>query len=277
MALSYKLLAEGKGIQADEDGNPLVIDDANEKEFAIHAIDLYTKIPALQTEARVAREEKQAIQIKFEPFGEQAPKDILSILESFKGIEPQEARDAISTVANLGELDKEKNIEIKQIKEGVADGYKSKMVDIDKAHSQKVEVLQDAIQQKDNVIRDLLIRGAFDRSEFIKERTFLTPDIAYDSFGKYFRVEENGSQVKVVPVNRAGDPVFSKANPGDHASPEEAIEMIINEYHNKDSILLTNSGGSGAGGNKSVGSRKKAELAAIKELPPSERLNRLWS
>ena len=275
MALAYKLLDDGVGIQLDEEGRPVVIDDEDEKEFGLDAIHLYSKIPALQAEAKTYREEKQALQKKLEPFGDVDIQEAVDRLRAFEGIDPEAARTALETVQNLEALDKEKNIEIERVKAGVAESYKSKIKDIDAAHAQKVEVMQTSLQQKDQVIRNLLIRGAFDRSEFIKEQTVLTPDIAYDSFGKYFQVEEDGTEVKVFALDRSGEKIFSKANPGEYASPEEAIELIINEYPQKDSILRTSSGGSGAGGNTSVTSTKRAKLKALAAMPPAERLNAL--
>jgi len=277
MALSYKLTTDGSAIQMSEDGHPIVVDDTNDKEFPIKATELLSKIPALQLEAKTHREEKQALQKKVEAFGNHKPEEILERLAAFGDIDPEKAKEALVTVSNLGELDKEKNIEIEKVKAGVADGYKEKIRTIDAGYTQKITAFQDSLAQKDHVIRNLLIKGAFDRSEFIKEQTVLTPDIAYDSFGKYFRIEEDGgdSGVKVFAMYRNGDKIISKANPTEYASPEEAIELIINEYPQKDHILRTNSGGSGASGNVSQSSSKRAKLEALKAMNPAERLNAL--
>ena len=275
MAIVYKLTADGSAIQMSEDGHPIVTDDKDDKEFPIRATELYSKIPALQLESKTHREEKQALQKRIEAFGNHKPEDILERLAAFGDIDPVKAREALITVSNLGELDKEKNIEIEKVKAGVADGYKEKIKAIDAGIVQERHAFQDSLAQKDHVIRNLLIKGAFDRSEFIKEQTVLTPDIAYDSFGKYFRIEEDGDSVKVFGMNRSGDKFISKANPTEYASPEEAIELIINEYPQKDNILRTNSGGSGAGGNVSQSSSKKATREALMKMNPAERLNAL--
>ena len=276
MALAYKLLEGDVGIQMDENGHPIVIDDADDnKEFGIRATDLYSKIPALQAEAKESREEKQKLQKILEPFGEQDPIELLTRLTAFGDIDPAAAKNALSTVANLEQLDKDKNVEIEKVKEGVAESYKSKIKDIDAAHEQKIAVAAGSLKQKDQVIRNLLIRGAFDRSEFIRDQTVLTADIAYDSFGKFFRIEEDGDQVKVFALDRSGEKIFSKANPGEYAPPEEAIGLIINDYPQKDSITRTKSGGSGAGGNTKMTSGKRAKIEALKNMNPAERLNEM--
>ena len=145
------------------------------------------------------------------------------------------------------------------------------------SHLQKTNSLQTTIGKKDEIIRNSLIRGAFDRSDFIRTRTVLTPDIAYDSFGKFFQIEEeeDGDQVRVFALNRKGDKIFSKSNPGEYASTEEAIGLIIQEYPQKDLILRTHGGGSSAGGNVKVTAAKRSELDALKAMNPSERLNKL--
>jgi len=275
MALAYKYLEDNVGIAVDDNNNPIVFDDEDEKEFGLDAIHLYSKIPALQAEAKKYREERQILQTKLEPFGEADPVELLERLQAFGDLDPEKAKKAINVVANLDDLDKDKNIEIDRVKAGVAESYKSKIKDIDTVYEQKVSGFQNSLTQKDQVIRNLLIRGAFDRSEFIKDQTVLTPDIAYDSFGRFFQVEEDGTNVKVFALDRSSEKIFSKANPGEYASPEEAIELIINEYPQKDSILRSHSGGSGAGGNKDVGSTKKAKLRALAAMGPAERLNAL--
>ena len=276
MALAYKLFDDGTGIQMDDNGHPVVIDDADDnKEFGISAIDLYSKIPALQAEAKESREEKQKLQKILEPFGDQDPTELFTKLTAFGDIEPAAAKTALETVANLEQLDKDKNVEIERVKEGVAESYKAKIKDIDAAHDQKMGVAQGSLKQKDLVIRNLLIRGAFDRSEFIRDQTVLTSDIAYDSFGKFFQIEEDGDAVKVFALNRSGEKIFSRANPGEYAPPEEAIELIINEYPQKDSIMRSISGGSGAGGNTKMTSSKRARADALKKMNPAERLNEM--
>lgn len=276
MALEYKLLPDGKGIQMDGNGHPIVIDDEDDnKEFPLDAIHLYAKIPALQAEAKTYREEKQAVLEKYKAFGDIPVEEILAKIESFGDIDPEKAKEALGTVANLGKLDKEKNIEIERVKSGVAASYESKIKDINAVHQNETAIFKTTISQKDQVIHTLLVRGAFDRSEFIKEQTVLTPDIAYDSFGKYFQIEEDGDTVKVFALDRKGDKIFSKIHPGEYAPPEEAIGMVISTYPDKDRIMRTNPGGSGAGGNKSGSNVKRAQLEALKAMNPVERLNAL--
>ncbi len=275
MALAYKLVEDGSGIQVNADGHPLVVDDANDKEFGLDAIDLHSKIPTYQAESKNFREERDTYKTKVEAFGDLNPEDITTKLKAFGDLDPEEAKDAINTVANLGQLDKERNIEIDKIKDGFDASYKVKIRDIDTAHGKKVELLEQDLGRKEAAIRILLIKGAFDSNTFIKEQTLLPSEIAYAQFGKHFEIEEDSGKLTVVARNYAGDRIMSLAKPGDYALPEEAIELLINEYSQKDSIMRTTAGGSGAAGNTSASNVKKQQLKELAKLQPAARLNEL--
>ena len=274
MALVYKSLEDGSGIKMDENGDPLVVDDEkDEKEFGVRALDLYNKIPALQAEAKAYREERDKHKTKAEAFGELDPEEAVAKLKALGDLDIEEARAALDTVANLGDADREISAEIDKAKKATADGYKTKMRDIDEAWSRKAQVLKETVSVKDASIRRLLIKGAFDSSVFIKDQTVLPSEIAYNTFGKYFQIDED--TLKVSAIGYDGEKVFSVANPGEFASPEEAIELLIERYPQRDSIMRTTSGGSGAGGNTSSNSAKKQQLKALVGMAPAARLNEL--
>ena len=275
MAIVYQLLEDGSGVKIDANGHPLVFDDEKDKEFGLDAISLYSKIPALQAEAKKYREgfanlEPNDVHEKLTAYAEQSER-----LRAFGDLDPEKAKEAIATMQNLDQLDKERNIEIEKIKAGVSEAYKSKIKDIDESYTRKVGALEEAIYNKDSAIRDLLIRGAFDRSEFIKEQTVLPSDLAYSYFGKHFKIEEDNGRLKVFALDSKGDKIFSLSKPGDPATPEEAIEVLINEYPQKDNILRTTSGGAGSTGNTTTGASDRAKREALKLMNPTERLSAL--
>jgi len=283
MALKYKSLENGS-IDVDDNGNPIVFDDEDDKfvPIGLNAIHLYSKIPELQNEAKRYREDRDKYKSRIEKFGELDPEEVHDKLKAIEGIDLAKAKEALATVANLDQLDRDRNIEIEKIKDQVGEAYKNKIREIDDSHTRKVGALEDAINKKDSAIRDLLIKGAFDSNAFIKEQTVIPSDMAYARFGGYFRVDEDEGRLKVVAVHpfnginyQAGDPIYSLSRPGDIAQPEEAIEILINEYPNKDSILRTTVGGSAAGGNTSGTASKRAELERLKDMNPAQRLNEL--
>ena len=277
MAIQYRLLENGNGIQFDENGRPLVFDDEkeDEKEFGLDAIHLFTKIPALQAEAKTYREEKDAYKSKLDAFDGLSPEEVQKKLNSFIGIDPEKAKKALATVSNLDQLDKERNIEVEKLKAGVAEAYEAQMKDLTTAYTTKIQEREQAIERKDGAIRRLLIKGAFDRSGFLKDHTVIPAEMAYNTFGANFSIEEKNGNLQVYAVRSNGDKILSMSKPGDPASPEEAIEVLINEYQYKDDILKTNQGGSGAGGNVGSDATKRQQLQALAVMSPSERLKAL--
>lgn len=276
MALVYKLLESGDGIEIGPNGEPLVIDDEKEgdKPFELRAIELRSRIPVLQAEAKKYREgfadlEPEEVQDKLRQYKELAAK-----LEAYEGIDPKEAKEALSALANMDQLiDKEKKVEIDRIKTEADNAWKGKMKDMENSYLQKLSSLDEINHKKDSYIKDLLIRGAFDRSEFIKEQTLLPSDVAYAYFGGHFKIEDDQGRLKVLSFDNKGNQIFSKANPGDPASPEEAIQRLVDEYPNKENILRTTQGGSSAGGNVNSDSTKRAKLEQLRNMNPAERLN----
>ena len=117
----------------------------------------------------------------------------------------------------------------------------------------------------------MAVKSLFDGSNFLREKTVLPPDLAFSSFGQNFTVEEAGDGYKIsAAIN--GQPILSRAKPGELATPEEALEAIIEAYPLKDRILKAPGGGSGAqGGNNSnsYGAGKLSPEAAGK-LSPEE-------
>lgn len=288
MALAYKLLENGDGIAFDDSGRPIVIDDEKEeneegREFGLDAIHLFGKIPQLNAEAKKYREERDQYKGKIDAFGDVEPEEVLSKLKDYDGIDPNEARKALETVANLDSTDQDRNIEIEKIKAQASEAWEKKLRDMENSNNRKLDDIQTKLQNKDNAIRELLIKGAFDSNEFIKEQTVVPSDMAYARFGSYFHVDDDDGKLKVIathPVggqkHQAGDPIYSQSRPGDLAEPEEAIEILINEYPNKENILRTNSGGSGSGGNTSRTDSERAKLNQLKGIEnPSARLSAL--
>ena len=280
MALQYKKNKDGF-IELSEEGHPLVFDDQDEEptDFPLDAIHLYSKVPTLQAEAKRYRESRDKLQGKLGMLGEDVDLEDLSaklkLLQDYGDITPKKAKEAQELLNNLKDVDEKNVVEIEKVKAGVAESYESKIRDIDAQYEQKISSYTNNINRKDGAIRNLLIKGAFDRNEFIKERTVLTPDIAYDSFGKFFVVEEGDEGLSVHAVDRSGEKIFSKAKPGEYAAPDEAIELIINDYPQKDNIIRTTSGGSNAGGNASGGHGNRQKMAELASMPAGERLKAL--
>lgn len=93
------------------------------------------------------------------------------------------------------------------------------------------------------------IGGAFSRSKFIADKLAIPTDLVEARFGKNFELKDG----KVVAKDAAGNPIYSGANPGELAGLDEALEMLVNAYPQREHILKGNGG---------AGSRPRPNMTA---------------
>lgn len=213
-----KLKLDENGHVVIADGKPIYVHDDG-KESPFDAAGTVATISRLNGEAKNHREGKEAA---------------LAALKAFEGIDDAgAARDALDIVKNLdqkklvdaGEIDKVKAETIKEVEEKFAlvvaerDSLKSALV------SEKVG-------------------GSFARSKIIAEKLAIPADLVQARFGDAFKVEG----ADLVAYDKSGNKLYSRANPGELAGFDEALEMIIEAYPYKDSILKSSVGGGGGGG-----------------------------
>jgi hypothetical protein len=225
MALKLlKVLIDGKETEviAARDGKPIDVDNSG-NETAIDVPHMFSKITALNAEAKTNREAAEAA---------------TNQLAKFANIDPAAAAKALETVANL---DTKKLIdagEVDKVKAQVAAVYEDKIVKLTKDSEEKIAA-------KDSHIYKLEVSNRFASSPFINgdsAKIILPPDIAEATFGKNFKIEE-GRMVAYI----GDEKIYSKERAGELADFEEAIQVIVDRYPLKDRILRgTNSQGNGA-------------------------------
>jgi len=158
------------------------------------------------------------------------------------------ARESIELVKNYKEKGDPTATEIDKIKEGVAELFERRIQDKEKAHLRELETRNNVITEKTKQLHRMLIKSEFDRSDFLKEKTHLIPEMAYDTFGKQFIIEESdGKDPKVFALDDTGEKIFSLQG-SKYADPQEAIEILVRAHVQRDKILKSSSGGSGAQG-----------------------------
>ena len=247
MGLQY--LKDESGVLSTDDstGNPLVFDDVKDPEkknpFPLDGISLYTKIPSLNEEAKTHRLKAKEFETK---------------LEAYKNIDPVKAREAIEKLKGLKAGDLTKAEEVEKLKKEITAAYEAKMADIQKAYETKITDISSELAQKDQRIYDLAISDRFARSKYFsggeKSLSWMTSSMAKSFLGSYFKVED--SQV-VGYVN--GNRIMGREDPVKLADFEEALDIIIANHPEKDSILRAIPGGSGAHGN--AGEAGKATIS----------------
>lgn len=242
-----KLKLDDQGHVVVQDGKPVYVHDDG-KEVAFDAPGTVSTISRLNGEAKSHRERAEA--------AEQA-------LKGFEGItDPAAALKALSTVKNLddkrlvdaGEVEKVKAEAIKAIEDRYAPMVKEN------------ETLKGQLNSH-------LIGGAFASSKFIAEKFAAEGpagvEIARALFGNSLKVEDG----KVVGYDQSGNKLYSRARPGELASAEESIELLVDSYPHKNSILKgsgANGGGAGHGGGNG-GGKKTMSREQFNQVDPAMR------
>ena len=227
-----KLKTDEHGAVVLEDGKPVYVHDDG-KEIPFDAAQAFNKIKELNSENKTWRQKYEETEKKLEPF---------------QDLDPEVARKALDTVKHLEDKQLIDAGEVETVKKNLAASYEENLNNTKKSYEQKMKELDQKLQQQNNNIEELLLLGAFERSPFIREKTNLTPDIAYASFKKGLQVEYDKEGKPHVVGYTDGEKLFSRKDPGKLADPEEAIEMIISSYPHKDRILkASGAGGSGGG------------------------------
>ena len=217
---------EGKTYaEVNEQGQPLYIHDDG-KEVAHDAPQTVATISRLNGEARTNRERYEAAETS---------------LKAFEGIEdPTAAKKALETLKNF---DDKKLVDAGEIEKVKAEAIKA----VEDKYAPIVQE-RDAFQSQ---LHNELIGGGFARSKFIQDNIAVPVDMIQATFGKSFQIEGG----KVVAVGADGQKIYSRARPGEVADFDEALEVLVDGYQHKDSILNGNRSGGGGfqnnGGNKS--------------------------
>lgn len=219
-----KLKLDADGHAVIHDGKPVYIKDDG-SEVAFDVTGTVATIGRLNAEAKSHRERAEAAESK---------------AKAFEGIEdPKKALEALGIVAGL---DAKKLIDAGEIEKVKGEISKAFQAQLDEANKSKSTLEQQLYAEK--------VGGAFARSKFIAEKLAIPPDMVEARFGKQFAVEDG----RIVAKDMHGNKLYSQANPGELAEPDEALEMLVNQYPYKDSILKgTGASGGGSGGNQGSG------------------------
>lgn len=206
---TYAVVQDGKPVYTHDDG----------KEIAFDAPGATSTISRLNREAQGHREAKEALEGQ---------------VRAFEGItDPDAARKALETVANL---DAKKLIdagEVEKVKAQISEIYQSQL---DEANAKKQELEQRLYGE--------MIGSAFNGSKFIADKLAIPVDYVRARFERNLKVEDG----QIVAYDAHGQKILSRESPGALASFDEAIEHLVNADPHKDSILKA-PGAAGMGSN----------------------------
>lgn len=233
----------------DQAGNPIyVMDDGME---------IAQDVPKLRQDLKDSNTENGARRLK--------NKELEEALKLFEGIDPAKAKEALETVQNLKDKDFMDAGKVEQLKKSINETWEGKVSALEQGFTTKITGLEESLTKKETAIRNLLVKGAFLSSSFIREKTTMLPEAVYAWLGDRFEVSEleNGDYQVVAKMN--GEPLFSPANPRNYAAPEEAIEVMLMAHPQKDTFLKASQGSGGGAAGSPGGGGAKSTLQQLKD------------
>ena len=243
--MPFKYDAEGAIVTQEVNGKMLpVYVHADGKEAPFDGDGTISTISRLNGEAKGHRERAEKAE---------------STLKAFEGItDPQAALKALNTVKNL---DDKRLVDAGDVEKVKAEAIKSVRAEFEPIVAERDKLKSELYGEK--------IGGAFARSKFIAEKLAIPADIAQAAFGARFKVEEG----KTVATDANGQPIFSRVRHGEPADFEEALEIMVDAYPNKASILKGSgaSGGGASGSPAGAGGKKTVTRAQFEALQPAEK------
>jgi hypothetical protein len=247
--MPFKFDANGAIVLQEVNGQKLpVFVHADGKEAPFDGDATISTISRLNGEAKTHREGKEAAEAALKPFKDAGLTDAAA------------AAKALATVKNL---DDKKLVDAGEVEKVKAEAIKSVRAEFEPIVAERDKLKADLYGEK--------IGGAFARSKFISEKVAVPADMLQATFGSRFKVE-NG---KTIALDANGQTIFSRTRHGEPADFEEALEIMVDTYPHKASILK-GSGASGSGASSGsnppgAGGKKTLTREQFDKLDPAAR------
>jgi hypothetical protein len=222
-----KLKLDDAGHVVVQDNKPVYIYDADGKEVAFDAPGTVATISRINGEAKNHRLKAEEYEGK---------------LKAYADLDPEAARKALETVSNLDSKSLVAAGEVEKIREAADKAWAEKLTALEKKY-------EPVVQERDSLNSKLIERtigGAFDGSKFISDKLAVPAPMVKATFGQNFKVEGDS----LVGYDGNGGKIYSRERPGEVASFEEALGLLVEASPFRDSILK----GSGASGGGAPGS-----------------------
>jgi hypothetical protein len=244
-----KLQLDDAGNVVVQDGKP-VFQSEDGRSVPFDYPETLKTISARNAEAKANRERYEAAEEK---------------LKLYDGIDPDGARKALETLKNLDSKQLIDAGEVERVKQEAASAYDEKFKSLEKSYK-PIREERDSLKGE---LHQERLGTAFSRSKFIAEKMAIPVDLAQAKFGSQFYYEDGKFKAKGFD----GNPLYSQSNPGNVADFEEAMEMLVNSYPYRDSILKgSNASGGGAGGSgELVNGKRPVKRSVWSEMPAAEK------
>lgn len=246
MPLQLKFDDEGKVVTVEKDGVKMPVyfdpDDSTGSDIEVDVPSLFTKVTDVSAEAKKYRKDKAALKEKFKFFDE--IEDINAWVE--------ESNQARETVKNFNDKQLVDAGKVDEIKKSMKEAHTEEINGVHDSYKQTLQEKDNIIKNKDNTIYKLMVSSKFAQSKYFSGKdsvTLLPPEMGEAYFSRHFKVEDDGNDdLRTTGYDNGGKQIYSKKNPGELADFDECMEVILNAYPKKDSIIRSTGPGSGAGG-----------------------------
>lgn len=214
-------------------------------------------ISRLNSEAKSHRERAEAAETKLKPF---------------EGIDDAEAaRKALELAKNIKDGELITAGKVQEIKDAAAASAKQAVADATRAAEAREKTLLEQNTKLTSDLNNHIVGGAFTGSKFISEKLAIPADIAQKVFGDRFKVEGG----KLLPMDANGNPIFSATRHGEHADFEEALQLMVSAYPNKEMILKgsgASGGGAQGGSGSNAGGKKQVTRSQFDSMSQAQRM-----
>jgi len=256
-----KLLLDENGNVVVRNGKPVYVQDDG-KEIEFDAAGTVATISRLNGEAKTHREGKEANAARVA--------ELEGAMKVFEGLDPEAARKALDKLKTIDEGKLIDAGKVDEVRGAVAKEYETRIASMTGAHQSELERMKAENEALSGHLNNEIIGGNFARSKVIAEKLAIPADLVQAKFGSAFKVVDG----KLVAVGADGNTLYSRSRPGEPADFDEALEMIVDQYPNRDHILKA-SGASGSGASASAGrSNGSAGVtrAAFEKMAPAAQM-----
>ena len=158
-------------------------------------------IKRLNAESKAQREARETAEAK---------------LQGFAGIDdPEHARKALETLRNLDDKKLIDAGEVEKVKREAKEAFDRQF----EAQYKPIEAERNALKSQ---LHNERLSTAFGRSKFIADKLAVPVDIVQARFGAHFGIGDDG---KIMAKGPDGNPLYSRARPGEEAGFDEALEL----------------------------------------------------
>lgn len=236
-----KLKLDDAGHAVLQDGKPVYV-YPDGKEVAFDAPGTVATITRINAEAKTNRERAEVAE---------------GAMKGFDGLDAEAARKALALTANM---DAKKLIDAGEVEKVKGE--------ITKVFTEKLTAAEKRASDMESALYGEKIGGAFSRSKFVADKIAVPADMLQNTFGKAFKIEDG----KVAAYDQNGSKIYSRAKPGELAEFEEALEILVDGYAYKDSILKGNQNGGGGTRQSQGAGARSITRAQFDAMPPADQL-----